>query len=148
MTNLAEDPHRNEHGTFTIWAIGLCLTLFMLGGISVDLWRAFDARRSLNEIADTAARSGASEIDVRERQLYGDVTIDPVQARAASENSIAENSSIQSIHISSSTVTVDSTNNEVNVEIHSTFSFFLLRMLPGASDADIVSKASARPFEG
>lgn len=138
----------SESGTFTVWAIGLCLTLFLLAGISVDVWRAFDARRALNEIADTAARAGASEINVRERQLYGRVVLDPGQAQAAASDSINENSALQAVSVSRSDVNVNTVANEVNVEVHSEFSFFLLRMLPGSGDADIVSKASARPFEG
>jgi hypothetical protein len=32
---------RRESGTITLWMLGLCLMLFLLGGISLDLWRAF-----------------------------------------------------------------------------------------------------------
>ena len=138
----------NEQGTFTIWALGLCLTLFLLAGISIDLWRAFDARRALAEIADTAARAGASEINIRERQLYGRVILDSNAARNASRRSIDDNSALQSVSINSSSVDIAPARNEVNVEVRSTFSFFLLKLLPGAGDAEIVSRASARPFEG
>ncbi len=138
----------NDRGTFTIWAIGLCLTLFLLAGISVDVWRAFDARRALNEIADTAARAGASEINVRERQLYGRVVLDPSHAHVAASESIIDNAALQSVSVTDSDVEIDSDINEVSVEVRSTFSFFLLKMLPGSGDAEIISKASAQPFQG
>lgn len=146
MRNL--DRRFSDQGTFTVWALCLCLILFLICGISVDVWRAFDARRALVEIADTAARSGASEIDVRQRQLYGRAVLSSENARSKTLESIDENATIASVSIDSTTVDVDVANNEINVEIHSTFSFFLLRMLPDASDADIVARASARPFEG
>ena len=51
---------RHESGTITLWMLGLCLMLFLLGGISLDLWRAFSERRSLAASADAAAVAGAS----------------------------------------------------------------------------------------
>lgn len=144
----ANDVRFSENGTFTVWALCLCLILFLICGISIDVWRAFDARRALVEIADTAARSGASEIDVRERQLYGRAVLSSDNARSATLESIDENATISSVTIDSTTIDVDVPNNEINVEIHSTFSFFLLRMLPDASDTDIAARATARPFEG
>jgi hypothetical protein len=42
--------------------LGLCLMLFLLGGISLDLWRAFSERRSLAATAG-AAVAGASALD-------------------------------------------------------------------------------------
>ena len=36
-----------EYGTITLWILGLCLMLFLLGGISLDLWRSFSERRAL-----------------------------------------------------------------------------------------------------
>lgn len=137
----------NEVGTFTIWALGLCLLLFLLGGVSIDIWRAFEARRSLNEIADTASRAGASEIDVRQRQLYSRVVLDAQSSKNAAHESIQANAALQNIQIDSETVNIDAAQNEVNIEITSTFRFFLLRMLPGTSDSQIVVRSSARPFE-
>ena len=52
-----------ERGTITLWLLGLCVMLFALGGISVDLWRSFSTRRALASGADAAALAGASAID-------------------------------------------------------------------------------------
>ena len=57
------DEQPRELGTVTLWLLGVCMLLFALGGISVDLWRAFSARRSLANAADAAALAGASAID-------------------------------------------------------------------------------------
>jgi Flp pilus assembly protein TadG len=137
-----------EKGTFTVWALGLCLILFLLGGISIDVWRAYEARSTLSEITDSAARAGASEIDIRERQLYGRVVINPENAEKAISNSVIENSDLQSVSFNSIRSEVNPSATEVTVEVRSSFSFFLLRMLPGASDAEVVARSSARPFEG
>lgn len=138
----------DEQGTFTVWALCLCLILFLICGLSVDLWRAIDQRRSLNEIADTAARSGANEINVRERQLYSRVILDEELAISSAKQSLDDNSLLQSVEVSSSEINVDPTMNEVEVELHSNYSFFLLGILPGASDAEVVVRSTARPFEG
>lgn len=138
----------SEEGTFTVWALVLCLILFALAGISVDVWRAFDARRQLTDIADTASRAGASEINVYQRQIFGTTVLDPIQAQHYAEKSIQDNAALQSISITNSTIEVDPATNEVTVEIHSTFSFFLLRLLPEAGDADVGARATAQPFEG
>lgn len=138
----------NEHGTFTVWALGLCITLFMIGGISVDLWRAFSQRRTLSEIADSAARNGANNINVDQRALYGNVIIDPNSAKASAQQSINDNAALNNVDIKNSEINVDVANNEIDVEIRSNYSFFLLGLFPGADDTDIVVRARATPIEG
>ena len=60
MTGSGADDRAAEHGTITLWILGLCLMLFLLGGISLDLWRSFSERRALAATADAAALAGAS----------------------------------------------------------------------------------------
>ena len=138
----------NEKGTFTIWAIGLCITLFMIGGFSVDLWRAFSRRRILTEIADSAARSGANNIDIDQRVLYGNVVIDSNKAKLSAKESIENNVRINNVYLKDMIITIDQASNEIDVEINSNYSFFLLGFFPGASDTNIKAHARARPVEG
>lgn len=138
----------NEYGTFTVWALGLCITLFMIGGISVDLWRAFTARRQLTEIADTAARNGANKINVERRALYGEVIIDSVAAKDSAQLSIDENAELNNVYVKSTIITVDTATNEIDVEVNSNFSFFLLGFFPGAKDTNLYAHARATPIEG
>ena len=138
----------NEHGTFTVWALGLCITLFMIGGFSVDLWRAFSQRRTLTEIADSAARNGANNINVDQRILNGNIVIDPVIAKAEAQKSIEENALLNNVNIKNSKITVDIATNEVDVEIISDYSFFLLGFFPGANDTNLIAHARATPIEG
>ena len=61
--------------------MGLALTLFMVGGISVDLWRALADHRELAGIADAAAVAASSGIDAQTFRSSGDVILDPSLAR-------------------------------------------------------------------
>ncbi len=72
---------RRESGTITLWMLGLCLMLFLLGGISLDLWRAFSERRSLAATADAAAVAGASALDEAEYRNSGAVRLVPADAQ-------------------------------------------------------------------
>ena len=73
---------RREAGTITLWLLGVCLLLFALGGISLDLWRGFSARRSLAGAADAAALAGASGIDEEVYRRSGVVQLDPALAES------------------------------------------------------------------
>jgi Flp pilus assembly protein TadG len=75
-----EDVPRSERGFVTIWLLGLCVALLFLGGLSLDLWRAFTERRALASIADAAALAGASGIDRARYASAGDVVLDPAAA--------------------------------------------------------------------
>lgn len=73
---------RDESGTVTFWLLGICLLLFALGGMSVDLWRGFSARRSLANTADAAALAGASAIDEDAYRERGVVELAPALAES------------------------------------------------------------------
>lgn len=72
---------RSDDGWFTIWGLALVLILFAVAGFSIDLWRAFDARRELAGYADAAAVAGASALN---ESAYRDdvrLELDPGEAR-------------------------------------------------------------------
>lgn len=70
---------RDERGFLTIWLLGLCLILLALGGVSLDLWRAFSERQALAGVADAGALAGAAGLDV-DALRQGAVLIDPADA--------------------------------------------------------------------
>ena len=72
----------DETGGLAPWLLGLCVCLLFLGGISLDLWRAFGDRRVLAGIVDAAAVAGASAIDEDAYRAGGIVVLDPGAARA------------------------------------------------------------------
>jgi hypothetical protein len=73
-------PDRAEEGTITLFALGLCIAVLFLGGLSLDLWRAFSERRELAGIVDGAALAAASAIDEQAFRRHGVVMIDPATA--------------------------------------------------------------------
>ncbi len=72
---------RDESGSVTLWLLGLSLLLLAIGGLSVDLWSAFAARRALAGIAEATATAGASGIDVAWYRSTGEVRLAPERAR-------------------------------------------------------------------
>ena len=64
----------------------MTLLLFVVGGISIDLWRVVAARQDLMQRADAAATAGANAIDVDEFRFSGELVLDPERAVAAAES--------------------------------------------------------------
>lgn len=73
----------NDRGSITLWTLGLTVIVLFLGGISVDLWRAFEVRQDLAAMADSAATAGASRIDGATYRATGIVQLDEDAARRA-----------------------------------------------------------------
>lgn len=76
---------RHESGQALIW-VAVMLPLFLaIVGLSIDAGIVFDARRELQNVADSAARAGAMQIDQAVYRQSGGVTVvlDPAAARAA-----------------------------------------------------------------
>lgn len=76
----------NERGSVTLWLLGMAVCVLFLGGLSLDLWRVYEARRELAGLADGAAVAGATQLDEAawryERRLA-------LEARAAHARSLA-----------------------------------------------------------
>ena len=73
----------NDRGSITLWTLGLAVMVLFLGGISLDLWRAFEVRQDLAAMADSAANAGASRIDGPTYRETGVLQIDRDAARDA-----------------------------------------------------------------
>lgn len=72
---------RDEHGSLAVWMMGLCIMLLFLGGISVDLWRGYTARRSFASVADSMAIAGTSAIQEEHFRQTSEVRLDEAGAR-------------------------------------------------------------------
>lgn len=70
----------DERGSVTLWILGLSLALFLVGGLSLDLWRALAERQDLAGIADAAAIAAASGIDQEHWRATGEIVLDPDRA--------------------------------------------------------------------
>lgn len=87
----ARQVTRGETGQAMAW-VAVMLPLFLsVVGLAIDGGRVFDARRELQNVADSAARAGAMQIDQRVyRQSSGAmIVLDPAAAREAATQYIS-----------------------------------------------------------
>ena len=130
-----------ERGTITLWILGLCVLLLPLGGLGLDLGRAFSARRSLGATADAAALAGAGALDIAAYRADGSVRLDPTGAEARARRSVADQLDADAVravrvHVEADTITV---------EVEGDVDLTLLRLLRGAEPFTVIASATARP---
>ena len=130
-----------ERGTITLWLLGLCLMLFALGGISVDLWRSFSARRALASGADAAALAGASAIDEDRYRASGALSLVPATAEHRARASLDR----QLDQADRRGAEVRATDESVTVVVRGTVDFTLLGLFGGgAFDVEVAATATPR----
>jgi Flp pilus assembly protein TadG len=132
---------RRERGTTTLWMLGLCLMLFLLGGVSLDLWRAFSERRSLAATADAAAVAGASALDEPAYRSSGVVRLLPADAERRAQASLAEQLDRRALRDARVAATAD----EVTVTVDGSVDFSLLQIVAPGDEFAITVRATARP---
>jgi Flp pilus assembly protein TadG len=132
---------RRESGTTTLWMLGLCLMLFLLGGVSLDLWRAFSERRSLAATADAAAVAGASALDESAYRSSGVVRLLPADAERRAQASLAEQLDRRALRDARVAATAD----EVTVTVGGSVDFTLLQIVAPGDEFAITVRATARP---
>jgi Flp pilus assembly protein TadG len=87
---------RDERGTATVWVLGLCVCVLLLGGVVIDFWRAIAVRRELAAAADAAALAGANGLDEASLRAGG-AALDADRVRALVAESLASTSVARSI---------------------------------------------------
>jgi Flp pilus assembly protein TadG len=132
---------RRESGTITLWMLGLCLMLFLLGGISLDLWRAFSERRTLAATADAAAIAGASALDEAAYRSTGAVRLVPADAQRRARASLADQLDRRALR----DARVDATEDTVIVTVGGSVDFSLLQIVAPGDEFAITVHATARP---
>ena len=132
---------RRESGTITLWMLGLCLMLFLLGGISLDLWRAFSERRSLAASADAAAVAGASALDEAAYRSTGAVRLVPADAQRRARSSLADQLDRRALR----DARVEATEDTVIVTVGGSVDFSLLQIVAPGDEFAITVHATARP---
>jgi Flp pilus assembly protein TadG len=115
--------------------------LLPLGGLGLDLGRAFSARRSLGSAVDAAALAGAGALDVDAYRADGTVRLDPVSAEARARRSVAAQVDDDAIR----SVRVQVGEQSVTVEVVGRVDLTLLRLVRGAEPFTVMVSATARP---
>ncbi len=139
--NASRSSERGEGGTIVLWLLGLCMLLFALGGISLDLWRGFSARRSLAAAADAAALAGASAVDEDAYRARGVVRLDPSVAAARARAHLASQFDRSALR----TVDVHADQDAVTVRVRGELRFTLLGVLDPSGDLPVQVTATATP---
>jgi Flp pilus assembly protein TadG len=130
-----------ERGTITFWVLGLCLMMFALGGISIDLWRSFSVRRSLAATADAAALAGASALDEGRYRSDGVITLVPPTAEARAYASLERQLDRAALRGAD----VRATAGDVTVVMRGDVTFTLLGLFePGDFDVEVAATAVPR----
>jgi Flp pilus assembly protein TadG len=132
---------RRESGTITLWMLGLCLMLFLLGGISLDLWRAFSERRSLAASADAAAVAGASALDEAAYRSTGAVRLVPADAQRRARASLVDQLDRRALR----DARIEATEDTVIVTVGGSVDFSLLQIVAPGDEFAITVHATARP---
>jgi Flp pilus assembly protein TadG len=141
IPRLARRGGGDESGTTTLWMLGLCLMLLLLGGISLDLWRAFSERRALAASADAAAVAGASALDEAAYRSSGVVRLVPADARRRAQASLADQLDRRSLR----DARIEATEEEVTVVVGGSVDFSLLQIADPGDEFAITVRATARP---
>jgi len=131
----------DQSGTVTLWLLGLCLLLFALGGISLDLWRGFSARRSLSTAADAAALAGASAVDEEAYRRDGAVQLDPPLAESRARAHLARQLDAEGLREAVVRADCDT----VTVVVRGEIGFTLLGVVDPGGDLAVQVTASATP---
>lgn len=133
---------QGEGGTMLLWMLMVVMMVLFLGGISLDLWRAFSERRAVAGIVDAAAIAGASGIDDATYRATNTVVLDPAEARARAFASLAA----QGEPVSSPAVTIAADGSAITVTASRDVPFTLMRvLLPDLADARILASAASTP---
>jgi Flp pilus assembly protein TadG len=112
-----------------------------LGGMSLDLWRAFSERRALMNAADAAALAGASAVDEGRYRATGELVLVPDAAIARARASIAAQGDVRSLRV----VDVAADTAHVDVAVRGEVGFSLLRLIePGSFEVRVRAAAVPR----
>lgn len=130
-----------EWGSVTLWLLGLATMLMVLGGLAVDLSRAFSERRALAAAADAAALAGAGALDEARYRADGTVALDPAAAEARARQSLV--AQLDRSALRTSVVRADAAS--VTVTVEGRVELTLLRLVQGGAPFTVRVSAMAAP---
>ena len=127
-----------EEGSVTVFVTVFMLALLVVAGLVIDGGRMLAARREVANVAESAARAGAQEIDTGAARTSAMVQLDPVAAQRTATSFLAASGY-------DGTVTVQA--NTVHVKVTATRRLFILG-IAGMRDATLTAKGEARGVRG
>lgn len=131
---------RDERGVMTLWVLGLCVAVLILGGLALDLWRVLGARRDLAAMADAAATAGANGLDEASLRAGG-TDLEPAQARGLALDNLDRQPGSGAL----AEVVVDADTSEVVVRLRAEVELTLVDLLSPAEPVTVEVTARAEP---
>lgn len=98
-----------ERGTVTVFVVVFMLALLVVAGLVIDGGYMLAARREAANVAESAARAGAQELDTGAARTSGDVRLDPVAATTRAETYLAASGHDGTVAVAGDTVRVEVT---------------------------------------
>lgn len=135
---------RAERGTALTWLLGLLLMVLALGGLSVDLWRAFSERRLVAGVVDAAAIAGASGVDEELLRETGEARLDRALATQQAARSLASHSET----VENASINVAADGSAITVSATREVPLTLARLLHPGGDHHVGAQATTSPRRG
>lgn len=140
-----QDGRGNERGQITLFGVGMVVVLLLVFGLAIDLWRVAAERRTLAEIADSAAVAGANGVDVDRYRLDGLLVLDPLVAKELAWSSLEGQSALlDSAEVRSMLVEPD----RIEIVLVAQVELTLLDLLSPSEPLEIMVLAEAQPRRG
>jgi Flp pilus assembly protein TadG len=131
----------DEAGQALVWTAVMLPLFLSIVGLAIDAGTVFDARRELQNVADSAARAGAMQIDqtVYRQSSGATVVLDTAAARQAASEYVASQGGLAA--------TIDVGPRQVVVEVSREVPLSFLRLV-GISTVRVTATAPAKPRYG
>ena len=100
------EPARGEAGSVSAFVAVVALGLIMVTGMAYDGGQIVAAQATARDLAASAARAGAQEVDLDRLRLTGDAMPDPERATAAVQAFLAKAGFNGSTRVAGSSITV------------------------------------------
>ncbi|MEA2828481.1 MAG: hypothetical protein QOG43_2920 [Actinomycetota bacterium] len=97
---------RGEGGSVSAFVAVVAVGLVMVAGIAYDGGQIVAAQATARDLAGSAARAGAQEVDLDRLRSTGDATLDPDRAAAAAQAYLAQAGFTGTMRVSGPSITV------------------------------------------
>lgn len=126
-----------------LYMMALVMGVMFLAGLSIDMWHAISAQRTLGAAVDAAASAGANGIDEAAYRADGTVQLDPGRAQYMAADNLSQQTDydqIDGLDITASTA-------QVTVRAQRTVGLTLTRLFV-REDLVVKAESSAQPRRG
>lgn len=100
------DRHQDQAGSISAFVAVVALALVMVAGMAYDGGQIIAAQATARDLAASAARAGAQQVDVEHLRASGEAVLDADRAAAAAEDFLAQTGHRGSARVDGSAITV------------------------------------------